>query len=124
MSIPTPQDFWHIVLRVLAWPARIPIALMIIFKSGCLGFLGPVFFYKLTKGLEKTGLIQLSLQLHLIFQKAIYFILIPYYVNSYENSPASTLLGIPCFECTKHGFYKEITSLIMPVPLKYLRSPT
>jgi hypothetical protein len=56
MPIRIPQDLWQVVLRVLAWATRIPIALLIIFISGCFAYLGFFFFYRLTAWLYSSYL--------------------------------------------------------------------
>lgn len=50
MPLGQPQiDLWAIILRILQWCARIPLASLIIFTAGCLAFLGFYFVLRVTQ---------------------------------------------------------------------------
>lgn len=41
-------DLWGLVLRVAQWAAKIPLAVLVIFAAGCLGYLGFFFVFRAT----------------------------------------------------------------------------
>jgi len=46
-----PIDFRALILKIAQWCARIPLAALVIFTAGCVGFLGVYFMFRLTEWL-------------------------------------------------------------------------
>lgn len=44
-------DLWTLILRILQWCARIPLAALVIFTAACLSFLGFYFVLRATQWL-------------------------------------------------------------------------
>jgi len=51
-----PQSWWEATLDMFRWACRIPMACLLIFACGCIGFLAVVFFIRLSVWVYSTYL--------------------------------------------------------------------
>ena len=52
MAMGQPQiDLWALILKIAQWAARIPLAALVIFTTGCVGFLGFYLVLRITQWL-------------------------------------------------------------------------